>query len=114
MSELRYQRDGSSIRLMSYLCFVSSLPGWDVLGKLKRLLLGEQLTQFITYVWKHLIQQKRFKHIHQNVPGAALQSEPCGKSILENIYVHICVCLIYVYFIYILDGRQLSFFYILL
>lgn len=55
------------------------LPGWDVLGKIERLLLGEQFTQFIAYVWEHLIQQKRFKHIHQNVPRAALQFGACGK-----------------------------------
>lgn len=50
-----------------------------MLGKIKRLLLGEQFTQFVAYVWKHLIQQEKSKHIHQNVPRAALQFGACGK-----------------------------------
>lgn len=53
-----------------------------MLGKIKRLLLGEQFTQFITYVWKHLIQPEKSKHIHQNVSRAALQFGACGKFTL--------------------------------
>lgn len=74
----------TSTLLKSHLCLFSPLPGWDVLGEIKRLLLGEQFTQFITHVWKHLIQQEKFKHIHQNVSRAALQSGACGKLLLEN------------------------------
>lgn len=55
-----------------------------MLGEIKRLLLGEQFTQFITHVWKHLIQQEKLKHIHQNVSRAALQSGACGKLPLQK------------------------------
>lgn len=61
------------------------LPGRDVLGEIKRLLLGEQFTQFITHVWKHLLQQEKSKHIHQNISRAALQFGACGKFTLGSV-----------------------------